>query len=308
MDAIAVSIAEPTEKSYTTNAVRDPQRPPEPPKEHRASIGRKLSGRPAANASTASLDSFGEIGADELSAGHKPPSSHHHYRGHHVTSKVRQWLDMERARKIARRQKRLQAKDIEGESGRPRNESRASSESDEDALMKLEQILAKAVLDETDLLASAGSRRPSYAPRKRSSSKYSLRRRSTAASSDTDYVDGDVFVPSADVVLDNTKTLKYSNPDTPPSTTDLHSQAKRNEKEKAAWLTFKNEIVRLAHTLKLKGWRRVPLGRGGEIMVERLSGAMTNAVYVVSPPANLFNGRIDTQESNTSKTSRRLPP
>jgi len=48
---------------------------------------------------------------------------------------------------------------------------------------------------------------------------------------------------------------------------------------------FKNEIIRIAHTLKLKGWRRVPLGGGETISVERLSGALTNAVYVVSPPS-----------------------
>lgn len=244
---------------------------------------------------------------DEAYDGYKPSSSRLHRQGHHVTSKVRQWLDTERARKSARRQKRSQkihAKDgIKG----PQDETRASSDSDEDALARLEQILADAGLDEKDLLAPARSRRPTHGPRKRSS-KYNLRRKSTAASSDTDYADGDVLVPSADVVLDNTKTLKYSNPDTAESTTDLHGQAKRKEKEKAAWLTFKNEIVRLAHTLKLKGWRRVPLEHGGEIMVERLSGAMTNAVYVVSPPTTLPNSNIDTQDSNKLNAPRRTPP
>jgi choline kinase len=58
-------------------------------------------------------------------------------------------------------------------------------------------------------------------------------------------------------------------------------------KEKEGWINFKNEIVRLAHTLRLKGWRRIPLDCGADIEVERLSGALTNAVYVVSPPKNL---------------------
>ena len=53
------------------------------------------------------------------------------------------------------------------------------------------------------------------------------------------------------------------------------------------WATFKYEIVRLTHTLKIKGWRRVPLDHSGEIDAERLSGAMTNAVYVISPPKDL---------------------
>lgn len=71
------------------------------------------------------------------------------------------------------------------------------------------------------------------------------------------------------------------------SQTNLHNPNKRALREKETWLRFKNEIVRLAHTLKLKGWRQVPLDRGGDIEVERLSGALTNAVYVVKPPTNL---------------------
>jgi choline kinase len=57
-------------------------------------------------------------------------------------------------------------------------------------------------------------------------------------------------------------------------------------REKDAWRTFKYEILRLVHTLKL-GWRRVPLESSDKIEVERLSGALTNAVYVVSPPTDL---------------------
>ncbi|OAA61646.1 choline/ethanolamine kinase [Niveomyces insectorum RCEF 264] len=111
------------------------------------------------------------------------------------------------------------------------------------------------------------------------------------ASSDTDYVDsGDVLVPSCDVTLDNTKTLKYA---TTPAAAAAGSDAvsvssRREDKERQAWMRFKNEIIRLAHTLRLKGWRRVPLDAGETISVERLSGALTNAVYVVSPPAELL--------------------
>ena len=62
---------------------------------------------------------------------------------------------------------------------------------------------------------------------------------------------------------------------------------RKAEKERKAWVSFKNEIIRLAHTLRLKGWRRVALDSGESISVERLSGALTNAVYVVSPPDDL---------------------
>ncbi|CAK7270709.1 hypothetical protein SEPCBS119000_004227 [Sporothrix epigloea] len=117
------------------------------------------------------------------------------------------------------------------------------------------------------------------------------------ASSDTEYVDGDVLVPGCDVVLDNSKTLKYALSST--STLLKNSRtasdaelilSRREEKERQAWLKFKNEIIRLAHTLRLKGWRKVPLDAGETISVERLSGALTNAVYVVSPPADVGNG------------------
>lgn len=59
------------------------------------------------------------------------------------------------------------------------------------------------------------------------------------------------------------------------------------DKDNDAWLVFRNDIIRIAHTLRLKGWRRIPLGSGDTIGVERLSGALTNAVYVVTPPKNL---------------------
>ncbi|OAF63247.1 hypothetical protein VC83_00002 [Pseudogymnoascus destructans] len=118
-------------------------------------------------------------------------------------------------------------------------------------------------------------RRPSY-----SSRKYTSRRYSVNASSDTEYFDGDVIVPSCDVVLDNSKTLSYASGTTTPTTS-----GRRADKEAQVWVTFKSEILRLAHTLRLKGWRRVPLDSGADLEVERLSGALTNAVYVVSPPA-----------------------
>lgn len=93
------------------------------------------------------------------------------------------------------------------------------------------------------------------------------------------------MVPSCDAVLDNSKTLSY----TGGSTESLPESGGTTEKvaKEQDWSVFKSEIVRLAHTLRLKGWRSVPLERGGDIEVERLSGALTNAVYVVSPPKDV---------------------
>lgn len=129
---------------------------------------------------------------------------------------------------------------------------------------------------------------PHYSPRL---GKRSQRKRSVGTvhpSSDTEYHDGDIRVPTCDVVLDNSKTMGYSGGKPSASTDDLSLSltlsSKREEKERRAWITFKNEIIKLAHTLRLKGWRRVPLDSGESIDVTRLSGALTNAVYVVSPP------------------------
>lgn len=133
-------------------------------------------------------------------------------------------------------------------------------------------------------VTSGDERTGSYFPRHSSTKHRHLRKQSF--SSDTEYADSDVVVPSVEVILDNSKTLGYSG-GTTESQTNLLNPNKRALREKETWLRFKNEIVRLAHTLKLKGWRQVPLDRGGDIEVERLSGALTNAVYVVKPPANL---------------------
>lgn len=153
-------------------------------------------------------------------------------------------------------------------------------------LERLEQILAGVSLSRESLPASIDDRKASSSSHRSSFKHRHLRRGSTLVSSDTDYLDGDAVVPSAEVVLDNSKTLSYSG-GAADSEVDSPSSNKRAGKERAAWLHFKNEIVRLTHTLKLKGWRRVPLDRGGDIDVERISGALTNAVYMVSPPDDL---------------------
>ena len=135
-----------------------------------------------------------------------------------------------------------------------------------------------------------------------------------AYSSDTDYVDGEVIVPSCDAILDNSKatghtmgkagigvsSLLYTSTQerrgsflgrdgASPSLSVARKQS-REEAERQAWLTFKCDVIRLAHTLRLKGWRRIPLDdldAADAVGVERLSGALTNAVYVVTPPADL---------------------
>ena len=222
---------------------------------------------------------------------------HHHHPGHRIErasqrllAQVAEWLQHEKTKRETRKTRRVSSRrkspTSEGANGsavglRPRSYSIDSQDSDV-SLDRLQRIL-------DDSLSALGLNQvPHYSPklgRRLSRSRRNLALTRTA-SSDTDYFDGDVVVPGCDAVLDNSKTMSYSGGKSAgEDATSLSSR--KEEKEKRAWLKFKNEIIRLAHTLKLKGWRRVPLDAGEAISVERLSGALTNAVYVVSPPTNL---------------------
>ena len=46
---------------------------------------------------------------------------------------------------------------------------------------------------------------------------------------------------------------------------------------------FKLEVLKLAHTLRCKGWRRVDLARSRDVGISRISGALTNAVPLPPP-------------------------
>ncbi|KAJ4386317.1 hypothetical protein N0V93_009210 [Gnomoniopsis smithogilvyi] len=224
-----------------------------------------------------------------------------------LLAQVAEWLQREKAKRESKKPRRhhlrrkhrahaLEETVKEEPEPEPEHEAEAGatlyrtasidSNSSDVSLHRLERIIQ-------DGMAALGLNNiPQYNPRigrrssqrsKKHASRSSLHL-SRAASSDTDYVDGDVLVPSCDAILDNTKTLKYGQGNAEDSNS---VSSKRMEKEERAWTTFKNEIIRLAHTLRLKGWRRVALDSGDEISVERLSGALTNAVYVVTPPENL---------------------
>jgi len=80
-------------------------------------------------------------------------------------------------------------------------------------------------------------------------------------------------VPNVEAVLDNSKIVNNPAAQTDNDITTVKS------KDKDQWIAFKCEVVRLTHTLRLKGWRRIPMERGADVDVQRLSGALTNAVY-----------------------------
>ncbi|KAF3926818.1 hypothetical protein ABW20_dc0101333 [Dactylellina cionopaga] len=122
-----------------------------------------------------------------------------------------------------------------------------------DSLRKLEAILESASLDP----------RPSHFRRRSSRSLKNNRPLSQSFSLEDFYT------------TDNEKTILQ---DVPSCEADLD-----NSKEYS--IEFRAEILRLTHTLKIKNWRKVELDRGEEVVVSRISGALTNAVYKVTPPS-----------------------
>ena len=302
-----------------------------------------MSGRPAADTSSPSLrsiSSIGSVGSDTTldPAVHENDvtlkEAHNDARrqdpASHILSQVAEWLHREKSKKAAHRAKRHshaklahaaeatrnlvdQFRSDESKHNKQRH-GRSSSDVSEGslALEKLEQILSNSMgLGGGDRNSLTEDRKGAYSSPRRSkrqgSTRHLLRKASTIASSDTEHQEPDIDVPSAEVVLDNSKTLGYSG-GTASSEVDLSHPNKRVAKEKEAWSQFKMEIVRLSHTLRLRGWRRIPLNRGGDINVERLSGALTNAVYVISPPKDLPETPSALRDSITSLVPKKPPP
>ena len=322
--------------SITPQASAEPQQPVRrmsSSKKHRAKIGKRLSGRPAPNAassSLASIDSLAKLaklsshdsdGADSQREQELPDYHVRSRNVHHVLSQVKYWLRQEKARRSARQQVRSDdpskissavhaASSLVGKIHdhaplhRKSHHGRTSSDLSEGALAleELSQILAGGM--DLDRETSIEEKRPSYLGGRKASKR--MLRKYSMIGSDTDNREDYEFVPSTDVVLDNSKTLGYSG-GAAASESNLRDLSRRARKEREAWLQFKTEIVRLAHTLRLKGWRRVPLDHGDQIEVTRLSGALTNAVYVVSSPKDILAALQDPQSSTTSITSRKPP-
>ncbi|KAI1851865.1 hypothetical protein JX266_002718 [Neoarthrinium moseri] len=293
-------------------------------KQFSAGLAKRLSGRPpivGANSSRTSTLSQGSIETLSSLAGTQQPSQtpsdaessqpQHRHRLDHLSerlvSQIAEWLEHERAKKQNRKSRRVYhgrrkspptepgaaASSVEGAPSSDHHSKHhrsysIDSESSEVSLDRLQRIID----DSMSALGLHGI--PHYNQRhhtKKSQKKRSLFHLHRAASSDTEYHDGDVLVPGCDAWLDNSKTMSYSGGKAG-ETDDASSISSRQEKkEQKAWTVFKNDIIRIAHTLRVKGWRSVPLGHGDSIDVERLSGALTNAVYVVSPPKDAANSR-----------------
>lgn len=314
------------------------------PRVYRTNASRRLSGRlpdrpqPSLH-SNPSLSSIGSVHASELSNSGRRDFNHESHRpskqpqsASQIISQVAEWLRQEKSKQARRRKHKTHAKlshaahatsalvdhfRADEAKRHGRHHSRSDSESSDSglALEKLDQILSETInlqIDDQSKGVLVEEKRDSYFPAvhrrcTRKSSKLAIRRGSTVIASDTEHRDNELLVPSAEVILDNTKTLGYGG-GAAGSELDLADSGSRLAKEKEAWKHFKNSIVTLTHTLKIQGWRKVPIETSGDIDVERLCGALTNAVYVVSPPKNLPQTPAVGYESSVSLVPKRPPP
>ncbi|KAF2673561.1 hypothetical protein BT63DRAFT_476060 [Microthyrium microscopicum] len=261
------------------------------------------SGHDATYSSTVAASRAGEA------AGPSSTSGHHSGRHYHLSYRdLMKWIQKEKSRRSSKKQKKKAAATL-AKLPAPKKEAPQPTESS----------ISSAVVDDENaegVTSLPSSRRPSdaesegstaldmlqeilernmtlFAPNYAASNKSShsirkLNRHSSATiGSDSDFYESEHQVPSCDVILDNRKTLSYTGGLTEASESRPDLTRSYSTREQDAWRTFKYEIVRLTHTLKIKGWRRIELDKSDTIGVERLSGALTNAVYEVNPPKDI---------------------
>jgi choline kinase len=157
-----------------------------------------------------------------------------------ILERCTQWLETERAKRRTKRERRRAKK--AGSSGHGHAEEEEEDGSADERLDQLEALLRQRL--PAPPLGRDHSRR---------GSRRSLMNLNPTAASDTEYAsDGDALVPGCE------EWLKIP--------------------EEIGMDEFKREVLKLTHTLRCKGWRRVDLERYKEVGIERISGALTNAV------------------------------
>lgn len=215
-----------------------------------------------------------------------------------LLQQVYDWLEHEKSRRKVSKARRAEAtanQALEGEDC-PAEEVPLSGSSF--SLDKLEKILLQ-----YGGPTNPNALSPVFQPTKRVSRRRpkGLRR---GSASESDYTDLEAPVPGVEYFLDNSKTLAYPSSSAADDDVAATTNSKR-AKDREAWLIFKTEIMRLTHTLQLRGWRKLPMEAAEDVEVIRLSGALTNAVYVVKPPKTLPPSKSD---SGLSQLRSRTPP
>ena len=256
---------------------------------------------------------------DKDSSNSRSESRHSGHHLEHLINQVSTWIKEERAKQADRKARRHPS------TGRHQKGSDADVGHDFGTDLACKQGLDGSTesldLDKLESIITHNLNVERKSRRSRHRSPTSLRRKSSSGkqrkpsgtSSDTDYFENfenDIDVPCCNVVLDNSKTLSYTGGTSDDSGLSSSDELERtvSYRDQDAWTKFKFEIVRLSHTLRLKGWRRVPMEMTSEIDVQRLSGALTNAVYVVSPPSNLPLSFEQSNETTPTSSALKKPP
>jgi choline kinase len=251
--------------------------------------------------------------ASEQDSSHSRSESRHS--GHHLEhliDQVQQWIKAEREKQAQRRGKRHSSKQRrdEDEADHEGSNSTVIKQDDGDSVDSLDLDQLQSIIEHNlkSERRSRYSRHRSPTGVRHRPSLAKLRKASSA--SDTDNLEPEISVPTCDVVLDNSKTLSYTGGASDDSGVSSADELERSVsyRDQEGWALFKFEIVRLSHTLRLKGWRRVPMENSHEIEVQRLSGAMTNAVYEVSPPANMPTSDERESSGNGTIAAPKKPP
>ncbi|KAK9240890.1 kinase-like domain-containing protein [Lipomyces kononenkoae] len=92
-----------------------------------------------------------------------------------------------------------------------------------------------------------------------------LRRKSAASQSESDHETSKAFVPSIDYYVDNQLPVDQ----------------------------LKKDVLVLTHRLEIARWRNIPISEYSQIKIVRISGALTNAVYCVTPPSKYLHHSPD---------------
>jgi choline kinase len=201
-----------------------------------------------------------------------------------ILAQVAEWLHQQKAKKSRKKKKKKRRRHAEKPVGPDEVEDDDDDDVDESDseptgsrpgsdfnLEALEGILAGYMKSSTGSTPRLLPKSPNLLARRGSIAKKFKRHSLPPQSSDTEFFGEDILVPNVEADLDNTKTLAYTG-----GAADSEGGEKLKKKDQKNWNTFKQEILRLTHTLKLKGWRRIPMEYGGELEVSRLSGKGIN--------------------------------
>jgi choline kinase len=254
---------------------------------HRASIsGKKMTGRPPPSQSNSSTELARKISSLNLSSSEQIDTSSQDSQqtdAKRILTQVAEWLHHEKTKRLKRktRKKRRHVEksvapdevdnDDEDDDDDASAPDRPTGDSDFD-LGSLESILAGYMKTSAGSTPRLLPRSPNILGRKGSLAKKFKPQSLPPQSSDTEFFGDEVLVPNVEADLDNSKTMAYAG-----GGADTDCSEKSRKKDQKHWDTFKQDILRLTHTLRLKGWRRISIDHGGELDVARLSGKRTDA-------------------------------